>query len=246
MWIDLDGICAKRPSGREEAPVLRGVTLAVERGEYVAVLGPSGAGKSALLYVLGCLIRPEAGHYWLDNVRLERLSMARLARLRGRRIGFVFEADLLVPELSAVENVEVPLLYRRIDRSERVARAAGILGEFGMGSRLKLRPGELSHGDRKRVALARACVGAPELLLVDEPTRGLDTRSGDEIMDLLESRKALGATIVIATQDPVRGRRARRLVQMRDGRVVRELSGGLRFGRSSTVVRRLRGRARRR
>jgi putative ABC transport system ATP-binding protein len=246
MWIDLDGVCAGRPWGRDDAPVLRGVSLTIERGEYLAILGASGAGKSSLLFVLGCLIRPESGHYWLDGMRVERLSQARMARLRGRRVGFVFETDALVPELSLVENVEVPLLYQRIDRSERRARAVGILGELGMGASLRRRPGELSPGDRRRVALARACVCRPELLVVDDPTRGLDARSGDEIMDLLDARSALGVTLVVATQDAARGRRARRLVQLRDGRVVRELAGGLRFGRSGTVVRRLRGRARRR
>jgi len=246
MRIDLDGVCARRRAGKSDAPVLQGISLAVARGEYVAVLGPSGAGKSSLLFVLGCLIRPESGHYWLDGMRVERLSEARLARLRGRRIGFVFENAALIPELSALENVEVPLVYQRIGSSERRARAVGILGELGMGPRLRRRPGELSPGDRQRVALARACACGPDLLLVDEPTRGLDARSGDEIMDLLESRSALGVTVVVATQDPARGRRARRLVQMRDGQVVRELAGGLRFGRSSAVVRRLRGRARRR
>jgi ABC-type lipoprotein export system ATPase subunit len=246
MWIDLDAVSAGRISGNAKEPILRGVSLAVERGEYVAILGPSGAGKSTLLCVLGCLIRPQKGHYWLDGMRVESLSDARRARIRGRRFGFVFERPALIPELSALENVEVPLLYQGMDRSERLARAVGILGEVGMGTRFRRRPGELSPGDRQRVALARACVCAPELLVADDPTRGLDARSGDEIMDLLESRSALGVTVVVATQDPSRGRRARRLVQMRDGRVVRELAGGLRFGRSSVVVRRLRGRARRR
>jgi putative ABC transport system ATP-binding protein len=246
MWIDLDGVCAGRRAGRPDDPVLRGVSLAVERGEYVAILGPSGAGKSSLLFVLGGLVRPSAGHYWLDGTRVDALPEARLGRMRGRRIGFVFEHDVLIPELSTLENVEVPLVYQRIGRSERRARAVGILGELGMGPQLWRRPGELSPADRRRVALARACACNPELLLVDEPTRGLDARSGDEIMDLLESRSALGATLVVATQDAARGRRAGRLVQMRDGQVVRELAGGLRFGRSGAVVRRLRGRARRR
>ena len=246
MWIDLDTVCAGRRVGPSELPVLQGVSLAVAQGDYLAILGPSGAGKSSLLFVLGCLVRPETGHYWLDGIRVERLSEARLARLRGRRIGFVFEQAALIPELSALENVEVPLVYQRLGRSERRARASGILGELGMGPRMGRRPSELSPGDRQRVALARACACGPDLLLVDEPTRGLDARSGDEIMDLLESRSALGTTVVVATQDPVRGRRARRIVQMRDGQVVRELAGGLRFGRSGAVVRRLRGRARRR
>jgi putative ABC transport system ATP-binding protein len=246
MWIDLDHVSAGRRAGQPDVPILEGISLSIERGEYLALLGPSGSGKSSLLQVLGFLVRPDAGHYWLDGRRVDRLPEARLARLRGRRIGFLFETPALIPELSALENVEVPLVYQRIGRSERQARAVGILGELGMGPRLRRRPGELSPGDRQRVALARACACGPDLLLVDEPTRGLDAPSGDEIMDLIESRNALGATVVVATQDPARGRRARRLVQMRDGQVVRELDGGLRFGRRSAVVRRLRGRARRR
>jgi len=246
MWVDLAGVCAGRRAGRPEVPILRGISLSAERGEYLAILGPSGSGKSWLLYVLAGLVRPEAGHYWLDGTRVDALSDARLLRLRGRRIGFLFENPVLIPELSALENVEVPLVYQRIGRSERRVRAAGILGELGMGPRLLRRPAELSPGDRQRVPLARACACDPDLLLVDEPTRGLDARAGDEIMDLLESRSALGATVILATRDAARGRRAQRLVQMHDGRVVRELAGGLRFGRSGAVVRRLRGRARRR
>ena len=246
MWVDLAGVCAGRRAGPGDAPILRGISLSIERGEYLAILGPSGSGKSWLLLVLAGLLRPASGHYWLDGTRVDALSDARLLRLRGRRIGIVFESAALIPELSALENVEVPLVYQRIGRSERRARAAGLLGELGMGQRLGRRPGELSPGERQRVALARACACDPELLLVDEPTRGLDARSGDEMMDLLESRSALGATLVVATQDAARGRRARRLVQMRDGQVVRELAGWLRFGRGGAVVRRLRGRARRR
>jgi putative ABC transport system ATP-binding protein len=246
MWIVLEAIRAGRRVEQPELPLLRDVSLAVARGEYVAVLGPSGAGKSLLLDVLGGLVRPEGGRYWLEGRRVDGLGEEARDRLRGRRIGFLVGAPRLVPELSVVENVELPLVYRRVAGRERRARAVAILGDLGMGPRLRLRPSELSPGERQRVALARACVGAPDLLLADEPTRGLDGRSGDEIMDLLESRCALGATLVIATQDPARGRRARRLVQMRDGAVVRELAGGLRFGSRGAPARPLRGRARRR
>lgn len=246
MWIVLESIRAGRRVEQADVPLLQDVSLRVARGEYVAVLGPSGAGKSMLLDVLGGLVRPDAGRYWLDGRRVDRLGEEARDRLRGRRIGFLVGAPRLVPELSVVENVELSLVYRRVEEKERRARAVAILGDLGMGPRLRLRPSELSPGERQRVALARACVGAPDLLLADEPTCGLDGRSGDEIMDLLESRCALGATLVIATQDPARGRRASRLVQMRDGAVVRELAGGLRFGSRGALARRLRGRARRR
>ena len=246
MWIVLESIRAGRRVEQADVPLLQDVSLRVARGEYVAVLGPSGAGKSMLLDVLGGLVRPDAGRYWLDGRRVDRLGEEARDRLRGRRIGFLVGAPRLVPELSVIENVELSLVYRRVEQKERRARAVAILGDLGMGPRLRLRPSELSPGERQRVALARACVGAPDLLLADEPTCGLDGRSGDEIMDLLESRCALGATLVIATQDPARGRRASRLVQMRDGAVVRELAGGLRFGSRGALARRLRGRARRR
>ena len=246
MWIALEGVSAGSRVEQPDAPLLCDVSLAIARGEYVALLGPSGAGKSLLLEVLSGLRRPASGCYWLDGRRVDRLREEARDRLRGRRIGFLAGTPLLVPELSVVENVELPLLYRRVDARERRARAVGILGELGLGPRLRLRPQELSPAERQRAALARACIGRPDLLLADDPTRGLDGRSGDEVMDLLESRRIQGLTLVIATQDAARGRRADRLVQMRDGHVVRELAGGIRFGSRGALAGRLRGRARRR
>ena len=246
MWIALEGVSAGRRVEQPDAPLLRDVSLAIARGEYVAILGPSGAGKSLLLEVLCGLRRPDSGRYWLEGRRVDRLHEEARDRLRGRRIGVLAGTPLLVPELSVVENVELPLLYRRVDARERRARVVAILGELGLGPRLRLRPQDLSPAERQRVALARACIGRPDLLLADDPTRGLDGRSGDEIMDLLESRRAQGSTLVVATQDPARGRRADRLVQMRDGFVVRELAGGIRFGSRAALSGRLRGRARRR
>ncbi len=246
MWIELDGVRAGRRLGAARAGVGEGISLQVARGEYVGILGPSGAGKSTLLQVLGLLTRPDAGSYWLDGARVDALSDAQLARLRGRRIGFVFEASLLVPELSVLDNVELPLVYQRLGRSERRARAAGMLGEIGLGLRLRRRPDELAPGERRRVALARACASNPDLLLVDEPTHGLDGREGDEIMDWLDSRSALGTTVVIATRDLARGCRARRLVHLRNGHLLREIAPELRPGSRGVVVRTPRGRARRR
>src|SRR5262249_9862821 len=246
MWIVLEAVCAGARVEAPDAPLLRGVSLSVARGEYVAVLGPSGSGKSLLLEVIAGLRRPSSGRYWLAGRGVDGLPEAARARLRGHRIGFLLGAPQLVPELSVVENVELPLLYQRVGAEERRARAVGILGELGLGPRLRLRPGELSPGERQRAALARACIGRPDLLLADDPTRGLDGRSGDEGMDLLESRRAQGLTPVIAAQGAARGRRADRLVQMRDGYVVRELAGGIRFGSRGALAGRLRGRARRR
>ena len=246
MWIELEGVRAGRRGGASRAAALEDVSLGLAPGEYVAILGPSGAGKSTLLHVLGCLRRLEVGSLRFDGVRVDGLSDAELARLRGRRIGFLFEASLLVPELSALENVELPLGYQRLGRAQRRAQAAGILGELGLGQCLRRRPSELTPGERRRVALARACAGGAELILADEPTRGLDGREGDEIMDLLGARAALGATVVLATRDPARGCRAGRVVPMRDGRLLREAAPGTRFRPRRAVVGRLRGRARRR
>jgi|SRR5262245_10786300 len=244
MWIELEGVRVRRRGTVSRAAALEGVSFGLARGEYVAILGPSGAGKSTLLQVLGCLRRPDAGCLRFDGARVDVLPDAELARLRGRRIGFVFEASLLVPELSALENVELPLVYQPIDRAERRARAAGILGELGLGERLRRRPRELGPGERRRVALARACACGPDLILLDEPTRGLDAREGDELMDLIESRAALGATVVLATREPARGCRAGRVLPLCDGRLLSEAAPCSRFRPRGAAVGRLRGRAR--
>jgi ABC-type lipoprotein export system ATPase subunit len=243
MWLELENVRVGRRRG-ERAAVLEDVSLGLARGELVGILGPSGSGKTALLHVLGGLVRPDAGRYALDGVRVDRLSDAELARLRGRRIGMLFARSLLVPELSALENVEVPLAYQRVAGAERRARAAAILGELGLGAHLRRRPRQLSPGERRRVALARALVVEPELVLADDPARGLDARAGDEILDLLASRSALGAAVVVASEDPLRARCARRLVRLCEGRVQPELCGGPRLAGRSTAGRGLR-RARR-
>ena len=242
--IELEGVRAGCRLGAEERGSGEGVSLRVERGEYVAILGPSGAGKSALFEVLGLLTRPDAGIYRLDGARVDALPDAERARLRGRRIGLVSESSWLAPELSLLENVELPLVYQRLAPARRRERAAGILGELGLGPRLHRRPDELAPGERRRAALARACVGGADLLLADEPTRGLDGREADEIMDWLDSRNALGATVVVATRDPARGCRARRIVHLRNGQLLRELPPGLRSGSRGLVARTPRGRAR--
>lgn len=246
MLVRLEGVRVDIRTGSSEAPVLRGVTLDVARGEYVALLGPSGAGKSTLLFVLAGLVRPSVGICRLDATNLDALGDEELARLRGRRIGMVFGAFHLVPHLSALENVEVALVYQRLAPAPRRARAAEALAELGMAAHLRSLPHELSGVERARVAIARACVAEPALLLADEPTAELDGRGGDEVMELLEARHARGTALVVATHDAARARRARRLIQMRDGVLLRELAGLRQIGARAAPLRRLRGRARRR
>jgi putative ABC transport system ATP-binding protein len=201
---------------------VRGVTLSVERGEYVVFMGPSGSGKSTLMHVAGCLDRPSAGACWLDGERVEELPDAELSRLRNRKIGFVFQSFYLIPQLDVVENVEVPLYYAGVEPRERRQLAAESLEAVGLGHRLGHRPNQLSGGERQRVAIARALVGRPEIVLADEPTGNLDSRTGDEVMEILEKQNARGVTLVVVTHDPEKARRARRVVQMRDGRVAWE------------------------
>jgi len=246
MLVRLDGVRVDVRTGSCEAPVLRGVTLDVARGDYVSLLGPSGAGKSTLLHVLAGLVRPSQGVCRIDGTNLDALDEDELARLRGRWIGIFFGAFHLVAGRSALENVEMPLVHRRIPPAERRARAAEALAELGMAAHLRSLPHELSGAERARVALARACVGEPALLLADEPTARLDGRTGDEVMELLEVCLARGMALVVATADAARARRARRLIQMRDGVLLRELDGGRRLGARGPLLRRLRGRARRR
>ena len=220
MLIRLEEASRRYQVGDAEVPAVRGVSLAIERGEYLALMGPSGSGKSTLLHLLGCLERPSSGRYWFDGEPVEDLSDDALSDLRGRRIGFVFQSFFLLPELDVVENVEVPLFYQGVMRAERRDRAAEILARLGLGARLRHRPNELSGGERQRAAIARALVTDPDLLLADEPTGSLDSRTGDEILELLEARNDAGTTLVVVTHDAEKGRRARRLLQMRDGCLV--------------------------
>jgi putative ABC transport system ATP-binding protein len=220
--IELDAVHKEYDTGRSTVRALRGVDLAIETGEWVAVMGPSGAGKTTLLEILGCLSRPSAGAYRLAGRAVDALDADGLARVRGEEIGFVFQSFNLLPRLTAAENVELPLVYRGVARGDRRARALGSLERVGLADRAAHRPGELSGGERQRVAIARALVNRPRLLLADEPTGNLDSATSEEILALLRDLHDDGNTVVLVTHDAGIGTRAPRLVTLRDGRVERD------------------------
>ena len=220
--IELEKISRTYVVGDRPVHALRDVTLTFPDGDYVSVMGPSGSGTSTLLNVLGCLDRPDGGSYRLDGREVARLSEAERTLLRRHRIGFVFQTFHLVPRLTALGNVELPMVFAGVPRSEREARARKALEAVGLTPRAEHRPEQLSGGERQRAALARAVVMGPSILLADEPTGNLDTASGGEIVRLLESMNAAGLTLVVVTHDPAIGGRARHRVRLVDGAVAEE------------------------
>ncbi len=206
--------------GDTDVPALRGVTLEIARGAFVAVMGPSGSGKSTFMNLLGCLDLPSAGRYWLDGEEVSRLSDDALSALRNRRIGFVFQHFNLLPRTSALDNVALPLLYRGMRAEERHARAAGRLRQVGLAERMDHHPQQLSGGQQQRVAIARALVGDPALVLADEPTGALDSRTGIEIMALLQQLNREGISVVLVTHEHDIAAYADRIIQFRDGQVM--------------------------
>ena len=223
--IRLEGVSRTYLLGHEPVHALVDITEHILPGEHVAIMGPSGSGKSTLLNVLGCLDRPDAGTYWLNGREVGKLSDDELTDVRRNTIGFVFQSFHLVPRLTAAENVELPMVFAGISRSERRDRVRAALSEVGLADRMGHRPNELSGGERQRVALARATVMGPRVLLADEPTGNLDTTSGRQILDLLDRMNEEGITLVVVTHDPNVARRADRIIVLVDGRVVRRLQG---------------------
>jgi putative ABC transport system ATP-binding protein len=203
-----------------QVEALSGLDLDLEGGEYVAVMGPSGSGKSTLLNLLGCLDRPTSGRYLLGGEDVSRFSDARMSEVRGRRIGFVFQSFNLIAQLTALENIEVPLFYQGLHRRDRRRRALALADQVGLARRAGHRPAELSGGEQQRIAVARALANDPLILLADEPTGNLDSRTGQEILRIFDDLADRQRALVIVTHDEAVGRRARRLVRMADGRVV--------------------------
>jgi putative ABC transport system ATP-binding protein len=199
---------------------LRGIDLTVDRGEFVALVGPSGSGKSTLMAIIGCLDSPTAGTYAIDGVPVQGLSGASLARIRNEKIGFVFQSYNLLPKASIARNVELPLLYAGVSRRERRRRALELLEQVGIPEKANVLPAQLSGGQRQRVAIARALANTPALLLADEPTGALDSKTGEEVLGLFQQLNRAGNTVVLVTHDPHIASLARRKVELRDGLVV--------------------------
>jgi putative ABC transport system ATP-binding protein len=218
--IELAGVTRLYRDGEVSVEALRGVSFAVRAGEYLGIMGPSGSGKTTLLAILGLLDRPSDGSYRLDGEEMSRLNETRRARVRGKRIGFVFQAYNLLPRSTAEKNVELPLVYAGVGRRERSRRVAEALDEVGLAERARHRPSQLSGGEQQRVAIARALVVEPSVILLDEPTGNLDSESAAEVLAILERVHRNGATIVMVTHSDEVAEHASRILRLADGRVV--------------------------
>jgi putative ABC transport system ATP-binding protein len=220
--IRMENVWRTYKMGQEEVHALRGINLVIHPNEYVAIIGPSGSGKSTLMNIIGCLDTPTAGRYWLNNRLVSEMDDDELAYIRNREIGFVFQLFNLLPRATALHNVELPLIYAGVPAKERLERARQALEMVDLGDRMHHRPNELSGGQRQRVAIARALVNRPSILLADEPTGALDSKTGAEIMALFDRLHAQGNTIIIVTHEPEVAAHAHRIIHIRDGRIERE------------------------
>jgi putative ABC transport system ATP-binding protein len=230
--IRVENLCREYAMGGERVRALRGVNLVVNRNEYLAIMGPSGSGKSTLMNIIGCLDTPTAGGYWLDGIPVSGMADRALAAVRNRKIGFVFQTFNLLSRATSLRNVELPLLYAGVHSGERRKRAVAALERVQLGDRMNHRPNELSGGQRQRVAIARALVTHPSLLLADEPTGNLDSKTGEEVLALFGRLQAEGQTIIVVTHDPDIAAHAQRRILLRDG----EIASDDRTGQAAPVA----------
>ena len=226
MLIDVRNLTKVYEMGDVQVHALRGVTFTVESGEFIAIMGPSGSGKSTMMDILGCLAKPTEGEYYLEGEEVGKLSDNRLAEIRNRKIGFVFQSFNLLQRTTALHNVELPLIYSGLGRKNRRGRAFEALEAVGLADRIHHKSNEMSGGQIQRVAIARALVNAPSMIFADEPTGNLDTRSGGEIMSIFDHLNEVGNTIIMVTHEPDVAAHARRILHIRDGLIERDEKTG--------------------
>jgi putative ABC transport system ATP-binding protein len=217
--LSFQNLCKSYMLGSVELKVLQDINVTIKRGEYVAIMGPSGSGKSTLLNMIGCLDKPTSGKYWLGGQEVSQLDDDQLSLIRGKRIGFIFQSFNLISQLNIIENIEIPMFYQGFSEHQSAARAQELAEMVGLGNRLKHRPTELSGGQQQRVAIARALSNDPILILADEPTGNLDSKSGREILNLLDGFHQQGKTLIVVTHDQGIAAHAQRRINLLDGRI---------------------------
>lgn len=222
MSIQLSNVTKIYQLGGETVHALAGLTLSISPGEFTAIMGPSGSGKSTLMNILGCLDRPTSGSYMLDGQEVATLNDDQLAITRNKKIGFVFQSFNLLPRMTTLQNVALPMVYAGVEKKERLERAAQVLAMVGLEGRMNHQPNELSGGQRQRVAIARSLVNDPTIIMADEPTGNLDTKSGDEVMNIFSELNTQGRTIILVTHEPDIAEYAGRVVYVRDGLIERD------------------------
>ncbi|WNC15745.1 ABC transporter ATP-binding protein [Brevibacillus brevis] len=220
--LHVEGLTKSYKTGDSTLPILKGVSLLVEQGEFVAIMGPSGSGKSTFMNMLGCLDRPDSGTYTLDGIEISSLKDKQLAHVRNQKIGFVFQSFNLLARSTSLHNVELPMMYAGLSRTERRSRAVEALKRVGLAERMHHKPTQLSGGQKQRVAIARALVNRPAILLADEPTGNLDSRSGTEIMAMFQELHGQGVTIILVTHELDIAQHAQRIVTFKDGVIIRD------------------------
>jgi len=220
--IEINGVKKEYKMGKITVPALNGVNITIEKNDFVAIMGPSGSGKSTLMHILGCLDSPSSGEYYLSNEEVSKMKKRKLAGIRNKQIGFVFQTFNLLPHLNIQKNVELPLMYAGFGKRKRVKQARKVLADVGLSDRLKHKPTELSGGQRQRVAIARAIVNNPSIILADEPTGNLDTASGNDILSIFSELHEKGHTLIIVTHDAAVANRANKVIQIVDGLITND------------------------